>query len=178
MNEQLEFYSQIGQDQIVFSLFKGKRNGTFLDIGCGSPKHINNTYFLEKNLNWRGLSLDLNYKISEDWKQYRPDSKLILEDATNIDYLKILKENNFTTRIDFLSLDLEPWDVTFKALKKIPLEKIQFNCIAYEHDGYRSGDEFKQKTRTYLESYDYILFTELKNQDDIWVHSTFVENLK
>ena len=50
MNEQLEFYSQIGQDQIVFSLFKGKRNGTFLDIGCGSPKHINNTYFLEKNL--------------------------------------------------------------------------------------------------------------------------------
>ncbi len=48
MNEQLEFYSQIGQDKILFRLFKEKENGTFLDIGCGQPDHINNTYFLRK----------------------------------------------------------------------------------------------------------------------------------
>lgn len=178
MSEQLEFYSQLGQDSVVFSLFKEKRDGTFLDIGCSVPKHINNTYFLEKNLNWKGLSLDLDDGIVEDWKQHRPDSKFILVNGLNVDYLKLLEENNFPTKIDFLSLDLEPWDLTFDVLKKIPLEKIQFNCIAYEHDGYRSGDEFKQKTRTYLESYDYILFTELNNQDDIWVHSTFAENIK
>ena len=152
MSEKLKFYIQKGQDKILFRLFNEKENRTFLEIGCGLPDHIKNTYFFEKNLNWKGLSLDLNDKIVEDWKHHRPDSKLILVNALNVDYLKLLEENNFPTKIDFLSLDLEPWDVTFDVLKKIPLEKIQFNCIAYEHDGYRSGDEFKQKTRTYLES--------------------------
>ena len=124
------------------------------------------------------MNLDFGSQYKKNWENIRPQSKFILEDALNVDYLKLLKENNFSTEIDLLSMDLDPWDVTFEVLKKIPLDNIKFSVILYEHDGYRSGDEFKQKTRTYLESYDYILFTELNNQDDIWVHSTFAENLK
>jgi len=44
-------------------------------------------------------------------------------------------------------MDLDPWDVTFEVLKKIPLDNIKFSVILYEHDGYRSGDEFKTKNK-------------------------------
>ena len=55
----MDFYSQIGQDKLVLKYLKNKKNGTFVDIGCGFPKHINNTYLLESEFNWYGISVDL-----------------------------------------------------------------------------------------------------------------------
>ena len=178
MNEQIKFYSQIGQDFIVASLMRHKTSGTFLDIGCNHPENINNTYALEKYLGWRGVSIDFDERWSHDWEHVRPQSKFILSDATKIDYLNLLEENNLPVEIDFLSLDVDPPDITFDVLKILPLDKIKFNIIAYEHDGYRMGEEFKNETRKYISDYDYLLFRELNNQDDIWVHSSFAENFK
>ncbi len=70
----MEKFSQIGQDIIVRIYFNEKLNGTFLDIGCGYPKKINNTYLLEKDLNWDGISIDLENYVEDDgtmWEDCR-----------------------------------------------------------------------------------------------------------
>ena len=178
MNKQIKFYSQIGQDYIAISLLKGKLGGTFLDIGCGHPERINNTLALEKEFSWTGLSIDIDKEYEKYWKESRPDSNFMIANALELDYDLLLEDGTISSDIDFLSLDLEPPSVTFDALKRIPFDKIKFNVIACEHDGYRMGEEFKEEMREYLKSHDYILFKELNNQDDVWLHSSFVEEYK
>ncbi len=54
------FYSQWGQDEFVVSVLKGKRNGYFVDIGAYDGITISNTYYLEKELDWKGLCVEAN----------------------------------------------------------------------------------------------------------------------
>jgi hypothetical protein len=51
--------SQAGQELFVMAMTQGKRSGTWLEIGCGDPIRSNNTYLLEKRLDWTGTSIDL-----------------------------------------------------------------------------------------------------------------------
>lgn len=50
--------SQAGQDLFVTAMTQGQRQGTWLELGCGDPICSSNTYFLEKHLNWSGISVD------------------------------------------------------------------------------------------------------------------------
>jgi FkbM family methyltransferase len=54
------FYSQWGQDEFVVSILNGKRNGYFVDIGAYDGITISNTYYLEKELDWKGLCVEAN----------------------------------------------------------------------------------------------------------------------
>ena len=165
-------YSQIGQDMYVVHLTGGKTGGTFVDIGCAGPKDNNNTYLLEMQFGWSGLSIDLDSEISEPWEAERPNSTNIIADALKLDYSSIFKENNLPLNIDYLTLDLDPPSRTFEALKLLPLDEYTFNVVTYEHDGYRTSEDFKAETREYFKSYEYILLHELNNQDDVYVHKT------
>lgn len=51
-------YSQFGQDLWVIDRYP-INNGYFVDIGCGDPFNINNTYLLELN-GWKGIAVDAN----------------------------------------------------------------------------------------------------------------------
>lgn len=51
-------YSQSGQDAFVLSYFKNKRNGTFIDIGANDGVTLSNTYYLEKELGWKGICFE------------------------------------------------------------------------------------------------------------------------
>ena len=139
----MDFYSQIGQDRIVLKYLKNKKNGTFVDIGCGFPKHINNTYLLENTFDWNGVSVDLIMYSEQDestWNDCRK-TKLILNDALTINYLNLFKDNNLPINIDYLSMDLEPPDLSLECLFKIPFDEYQFNIITFEVDKNREGDE-------------------------------------
>ena len=50
--------SQSGQDMWVIALFKGKRNGFFLEIGGGDGLWISNTLLLEKEFGWNGILVE------------------------------------------------------------------------------------------------------------------------
>ena len=92
----MDFYSQIGQDRLVLKYLKNKKNGTFVDIGCGFPKYINNTYLLETEFDWNGVSVDLIMYTEQDgltWNDCRK-TKLVLNDALTIDYSTLFKESN------------------------------------------------------------------------------------
>jgi hypothetical protein len=178
-------YSQAYQDMFVLSVLDGKQNGTFLEIGASHPKDINNTYLLEKNYNWGGISVDNNSDYIEPFLS-RTNTKFIVDDALKIDYEKLLKENNLPDRIDYLQLDIEPQEQTLECLKKIPLDKYRFSVITFETDFYdkrvslENSKKNREESRKILKSYGYELVVgnicNLSKNDpfeDWYVDSTF-----
>jgi FkbM family methyltransferase len=54
-----KYFSQYGQDKFFNEIiFKGKRNGIFLDIGANDGISLSNSYFFEKELGWRGICFE------------------------------------------------------------------------------------------------------------------------
>jgi hypothetical protein len=170
-----EFCAQIGQDLFVLEQTKYKQGGVFIDIGCERPKTISNTYVLETYYNWTGLGVDLiaqQDSNGETWEQIRPKTKVLLTDALNIDYVSLFKENNLPEFIDYLSIDLEPPEITLECLMKIPFDKYKFKCITFETDEYREGgDERKNISRAFLHKKGYQLFKSVNKQDDFYILS-------
>lgn len=53
--------SQIGQDKILDEqIFKGKRNGVFVEVGALDGFGASNTWFFEKERDWSGLLIEPN----------------------------------------------------------------------------------------------------------------------
>ncbi|KRT15831.1 hypothetical protein ASU31_12665 [Pedobacter ginsenosidimutans] len=49
------YYSQLGQDCLVDTIFNNKENGFFIEIGVGDGQSLSNSFFLEKNRGWNGI---------------------------------------------------------------------------------------------------------------------------
>ncbi len=64
--------SQFGEDKKIIKLFKEKKNGTYLDLGCFHPIRQNNTYLFHK-LGWKGINIDLNPVSIELFNIARPN---------------------------------------------------------------------------------------------------------
>lgn len=54
----MEYISQIGQDRFIDNFFDKKENGFFIDIGANEGVRISNTFFLEKDRNWKGICIE------------------------------------------------------------------------------------------------------------------------
>mgnify|MGYP003982571499 CR=1 FL=1 len=179
--------SQIGQDRFVIEVLESKRNGTFVDIGCYHPTKMNNTVLLETDYGWNGISLDLfledwgGEETYNAWKTERPRSTVMKSDALEIDFCKLFADNNLPYEIDYLSIDLDPPEITFEVLKRLPLDEYVFRVITFEHDEYRMSKEHKEATRNFLREQNYVLVREANNQDDFYVHqskaSSIIRNL-
>jgi hypothetical protein len=178
---QTNFKSQIGQDQVVLQIIGEKQNGTFVDIGCFEPLKISNTFFFETELNWTGIGVDIQDYIGsngETWKSHRSKTKHVLSDALIIDYIKLFEENNMPETIDYLSLDLEPPELTLECLMKIPFHKYKFNVITFETDEYREGGQQRVDiSRAHLAKYGYKFVGCMNRQDDVYVHNDFKSTL-
>lgn len=150
-----ENFSQAEQDLFVLMCLNGKKNGTFLDLGCHEPIKINNTFLLESKFDWNGVSVDIDSNLIQKYQNIRK-CKTYVQDATKITFDNILKHYQ-TNHIDYLSLDLEPAQITLEALKNIPFDKIEFSVITYEHDKYRFGDTYKNLSYEILKDNGYEL---------------------
>ena len=53
-------YSYGGIDSLIIKIFKNKKNGFYVDLGCGNPIKNNNTYQLHRKFNWSGINIDLD----------------------------------------------------------------------------------------------------------------------
>jgi len=66
-----ESYSQFGQDCFVFNeIFKGRKNGYFVDVGGSHPTKMNNTYLLEIN-GWEGIAFEPQEHLRSLWPTKR-----------------------------------------------------------------------------------------------------------
>lgn len=54
------YHSQIGQDQWVESILKGKRGGFFVELGACDGLYFSNTLYFEKELGWKGICIEPN----------------------------------------------------------------------------------------------------------------------
>lgn len=170
-------YSQAMQDLFILSMLNGKQNGTYLEIGAYDGINISNTYLLEKEFNWSGVSIDIN-DVSESFKNRT--SKLLIKDALSINYKELLDKNSFPKEIDYLQLDIEPAINTLNCLKLIPFDEYKFAVITFETENYYASDEIKQESREYLKSKGYQLVVgnvcNIGNDpfEDWWVHPDLV----
>lgn len=131
-------YSQLGQDKFALSVAKNK---TYIEIGAWKPEHYSNTYLLETN-DWKGFSLELNTTKKPLWDEHpNRNNTVYWTNALEFDYINALKENGMSTRIGYLSCDIEPPENTFSALKRVIETGIEFDCITFEHDRYKSLEQ-------------------------------------
>lgn len=67
------YYSQDGQDEFLETqVFKGYRNGYFVDIGAHDGISFNNTLFFEKERNWTGINVEPIKSVFQKLVNNRP----------------------------------------------------------------------------------------------------------
>jgi hypothetical protein len=167
------FYSQATQDVFAARMLEKKMKGFYLEIGGGHPQDSNNTYMLESQYQWDGLSLEYNEDLAKLYNLSRRN-QTICADATTFDYQTKLESMNAPFQIDYLSLDIDPARYTYLALNGLPHENYRFSVITYEHDRYQSGEEFMVSSRSLLRSLGYELvvsnvMTFGKDFEDWWI---------
>lgn len=149
-----DFYSQSGQDQFAYNL--SGLNGFYLEIGAHHPIINSNTFKLEKDCNWKGLSIEYDKSYKDDWdKCIDRKNEVIWDDAFNIDFSLLAQQKNFPNKINYLSCDIEPASNTFKILKKIIKSGISFDYISFEHDKYNEGSIYEKLALEFLSKNDY-----------------------
>jgi FkbM family methyltransferase len=92
-------FSQGGEDVILEHLFKNKKTGIFIDVGCNHPIESNNTFYLYKK-GWKGLNIDGNIKLINLYSKFRPnDISLckIVSDTEKIVTYYVSKSNKVST---------------------------------------------------------------------------------
>ena len=153
-----ENYSQAYQDLFVLSMLKGKKNGKYVEVGANHPQNMSNTFLLETIFGWRGFSIEIERAMCEVFNGDMARQNHCYEaDGTQFNYLEAIKKEGWQNRIDYLSLDCEPPNVTFDILKKFPLDEYRCSVITFEHDAYKDGFGVMDASRKYLTSKGYVL---------------------
>jgi hypothetical protein len=178
----MKSYSQRQQDLFVLNSTNFLKNGLFVDIAAGSPTEINNTLLLEEDYGWDGISVEIDSRWKGEWENRK--SKFINQDAFLVDYKNefdqlLSKYNKKEKRFNYLSLDLEPPELTNKLLHILPLQEYIFDVITYEHDLYRVGDVFKNDAKSYLYNLGYVIKQENIEYgnnifEDWYIHSSLI----
>ncbi len=173
-----ENYSQSMQDMFVLTMLNGKRNGVYVEIGGDKPISISNTYLLEKEFDWMGVSFELDGDKVSYFNTIRRN-KCICADATDYDYKFLFEERKYPKQIDYLQLDIDPAPQTLEALKKLPLDDYRFSVITYETDVYRHGPDIQDEQIDILKSYGYQLVAknvqcEGNPYEDWWIDPAIV----
>jgi hypothetical protein len=170
------YNSQAEQDKFILQVLKGKQNGYFLEIGSNHPIHINNTYLLEKKYNWKGIMIEYDYTWLSSYKEHRPNSIHVINDATMIDYKNLLDSHTMPLNMDYLQIDLEADNgSTIKTLEKLNehiFDIYKFATITFEHDIYCTNIfNTREKSREIFKNRGYYcVFEDIHNLDPIYVY--------
>jgi len=172
-------WSQSMQDMFVLMALDGKRQGVYVELGADLPRIINNTYLLESEFDWSGVSFEYDPDKVEFFNTIRRN-KCICDDATTFDYKFLFEERNYPKQIDYLQLDLDPAEGTLAALKNLPLDEYRFSAITYETDVYRAGADVQDEEIEILKFYGYeLVVRNVANEgnpyEDWWVDPNIVD---
>lgn len=168
-----QFYSQANQDKWVCELLDYKENGFFIDIGAYDGIQTSNSYYLEKNLNWKGICIEANTHAFTKLQSCR-SSINIHAAVSNYDGFcgfgedriggdnqiqcftlnTILLNHNVTNEIDYLSIDVEGHEHTI--FECFDFEKWNIKLMTVEHNLYCDGPEKKNKLFNLLSSKNFI----------------------
>ncbi|MDB9802725.1 hypothetical protein OAB78_01005, partial [Pelagibacteraceae bacterium] len=77
-------YSLSNVDLVIERIFRNKRKGIYIDVGCNHPIKHNNTYLLYKK-GWCGINIDLDNKSINEFNKLRKRDINIKTLITSID---------------------------------------------------------------------------------------------
>lgn len=165
--------SQASQDSFAMNMLDWKRNGYYVEIGAYDPYKLSNTYSLEKDYGWSGISFDIK-KID-----FSSRKNVCLQlDATLANYEEIFKQHKTPEIVDYLQLDIDPAPRTLSALKLIPFDRYKFSVITFEHDSYRGHESVAVESRKILQNKGYkLLIKNVGNPDpyeDWYIHPELI----
>ena len=113
-------YSLSNVDLVIERIFKNKKRGVFIDVGCNHPIKYNNTYLLYKK-GWRGINIDLDQESIEQFNKLRSGDDNIQTLVTSFDdEEKELYFYHSRSAINTISKELaESRNKNFKKIKKL-----------------------------------------------------------
>lgn len=174
------------QENFVLEITKYKKNGYYVELGAFHSRNGSNTYFLEKDFNWTGVSFEIVEEKRKEFQENRINP--CFGDALEFDYLKYFKDNNFPKQIDYLQVDIDAGyqhdmkpignhHTTLHGLISIPLTQYRFTVITFEHDEnmYFRNKAIKDAQREILDSLGYTLLVR-DIHEDWWVDSRVLEH--
>ena len=68
-------YSKRGEELIIRDWFDDRRGGFFVDVGASHYQVNSNTYYLEKELGWRGIAIDALAEYERGYSKHRPATR-------------------------------------------------------------------------------------------------------
>jgi len=139
-------YGESAQDLFVITVLKGKTDGNYLELGSREPIQQSNTYMLERDFDWKGISFDIDETYFKKFNKVRKNITY-LQDATTIKFDKFN-----ITHFDYISLDIDCPDNAFLALTNILKQNITFSVLTFEHDAHKgqTGIKVREKVKELL----------------------------
>jgi hypothetical protein len=176
----MEYKGNSGQEKFVLDLLKNKKNGYYVELGAFDSKKGSNTYHLETDYDWNGVSFEIDPERHAEFVSNRKNP-CILGDATEFNYISYFEENNFPKQIDYLQVDIDagytpegnavgnPY-LTLHGLISVPLSKYRFSIITFEHDSQieYNNKGMREAQREILSSLGYKLVVR-EWHEDWWV---------
>lgn len=159
---------------VAYKFNNDLKNGYYVEIGANHFKNNNNTYYLEKEHGWTGISVEISKYYADLFNENRKN-KCINDNAFRVNWEKYFEENNFPSTIDFLSIDIDSdagIHANTMALLNLPLSRYKFNVIVIEHNGgvQYKFESAKKMQREVLSMFGYHLVYR-GNCDDVWVRN-------
>jgi hypothetical protein len=173
------------QEEFVIDLLNKKRGGYYVELGAYHSKNGSNTYRLETEFDWKGVSFEIVPELQQEVSENRKNP-CILGDATKFDYIKYFEENKFPKQIDYLQVDIDSGyrlngrpdgnpHQSLQGLIAVPLNKYRFTVITFEHDAsmYWRNTSIRDAQREILDSLGYSLVVR-DFHEDWWVDPSVV----
>jgi hypothetical protein len=158
-------YSQANQDIFVSSVIG--HNGNYIELGARRAIAHNNTYLLETEYNWKGISVEFDRRFEKDWLLSGRKNPIEWSNALTLNYKDLLKKHDISENIDYLSCDLEPANITFCALTILINQGIFPRIITFEHDFYRySATNYYKVATDFLNYHGYKIAVDNVTVDD------------
>jgi FkbM family methyltransferase len=103
------FYSQYSQDRSLETcIFKGYKNGIFMDIGAHDGVDLNNTLYFELTNNWTGINVEPISSVYDRLKTNRPNNININCAVTNTDGIsEFIYNTGYTEMLSGLKSELD-----------------------------------------------------------------------
>lgn len=140
----MNYYSQDNQDKFLEeNVFKGFKNGFYIDVGAYDGITFNNTLFFQNNHNWNGINIEPNLNIYNKLTKNRPNDINIncaicnnngnMEFIVNTGYTEMLSglKNNYDIRHkNRLENEIENFGGDYKIINVIT-KKLENICNDY-----------------------------------------------
>lgn len=184
----MSYKGNSGQEQFVLDLLKYKTNGYYVELGAFHSKQGSNTFYLENDYGWNGVSFEIDPERHAEFVSNRKNP-CILGDATHFNYISYFEENNFPEQIDYLQVDIDagytpegnavgnPY-LTLHGLISVPLNKYRYSIITFEHDAQieYNNKGMREAQREILSSLGYKLVVR-DWHEDWWVDPNAIKYL-